>query len=148
MKAGRLHSVPLTPEAVELLRSVPRTRSRYVFHADRGGMLSDMILSALMRRMQEAEAKSGRKGYLDPVSRRPAVPHGLRSTFRQWAAEQGYASDMAELALAHSVGTKVYRAYQRSDMVELRRAMMGAWAAFLRGETVEAGNILKFPAKA
>jgi integrase len=136
MKAGRAHRVPLTPEAAALLKALPRREgSPYVFHAPKGGQLSDMTLSAVMRRMQEAEEKAGRSGFLDPHNKRPAVPHGLRSTFRQWAAEQGYPRDMAELALAHFIGTDVERAYQRSDMLERRRAMMAAWACFLRGET-------------
>ena len=112
MKAGREHRVPLTREAVELLRALPRMEgSPYVFFAPRGGMLSDMTLSAVMRRMQEAEEKAGRPGYLDPRSGRAAVPHGLRSTFRDWAAEQGIERDMAEMALAHSVGSEVERSY-------------------------------------
>ena len=108
-----------------------------MFWAPRGGQLSDMSLSAVMRRMQETEEKAGRDGFLDPKNRRPAVPHGLRSTLRQWTAEKGYARDMAELALAHNVGTEVERSYQRSDMLERRRAMMADWAAFLRGDRAE-----------
>lgn len=146
MKAERAHRVPLTPEAVAILKSLRRTESPYVFHAQRGGTLSDMSLSAVMRRMQEAEVKAGRAGFLDPVSKRPAVPHGLRSTFRQWAAERGFPRDMAELALAHHVGTEVERAYQRSDMLERRRDMMAAWAAFLRGEAGAGGKVVKLGA--
>ncbi|OAN73270.1 integrase [Rhodobacteraceae bacterium EhC02] len=132
MKAGRTHRVPLTPEAVTLLKALPRRKdSPYVFHALKGGQLSDMTLSAVMRRMQEAEVKAGRAGFLDPQNKRPAVPHGLRSTFRQWAAEQGFPRDMAELALAHFIGTDVERAYQRSDLMERRRDMMAAWQEFL-----------------
>jgi len=131
MKAEREHRVPLTKEAVDLLKAMPRMQgSDYVFPAARGGALSDMALSACMRRMNEA--RDG--GYLDRVSGRPAVPHGLRSTFRDWTAEQGYPRDMAEMALAHHVGTEVERAYRRSDMLERRRAMMAAWGRFLRGE--------------
>lgn len=136
MKNKREHRVPLTIEAVALLESLPTMKgSRYVFFAPRGGMLSDMSISAVMRRMQEAEVKAGRAGYLDPRTKRPAVPHGLRSTFRQWAAEQGYPRDMAEIALAHFIGSDVERAYQRSDMLERRRDMMTDWCAYLRGET-------------
>ncbi len=147
MKAGRAHRVPLTPEAVAILKALPRRKdSPYVFHALKGGQLSDMTLSAVMRRMQETEVKAGRLGFLDPQNKRPAVPHGLRSTFRQWAAEQGFPRDMAELALAHFVGTEVERAYQRSDMLERRRAMMAAWAALLRGEAGAGGNVVKLGA--
>jgi len=134
MKNGRAHTVPLCAEAVALLKSLPRLEgSDFVFFAPRGGELSDMTISAVMRRMQESETAEGREGFLDAVSKRPAVPHGLRSSFRQWAAERGYARDMAEIALAHFIGSEVERAYQRSDMVERRRAMMADWAAFLEG---------------
>jgi integrase len=133
MKNGREHRVPLTAEAVALLESLPRMAgSPYVFFAPRGGKLSDMSISAVMRRIQEAEVKAGRSGYLDPQTKRPAVPHGLRSTFRQWTAEQGYPRDMAEIALAHWIGSEVERTYQRSDLFERRRAMMADWAAFLK----------------
>ncbi|MBY6203180.1 site-specific integrase [Maritalea mobilis] len=145
MKAGRDHRVPLTAGAVALLESLPRMEgSPYVFFAPRGGMLSDMSISAVMRRMQEAEVKAGRKGYLDPRTKRPAVPHGLRSTFRQWAAEKGYARDMAEIALAHFIGSEVERAYQRSDMLERRRAMMADWAKFVRCGNIEGSKTTRF----
>ncbi|MDQ2088642.1 tyrosine-type recombinase/integrase [Marimonas arenosa] len=138
MKNSREHRVPLSPQATALLEGLPRMAgSPYVFFAPRGGMLSDMSVSAVMRRMHEAQVKSGDPGYLDPRSKRPVVPHGLRSTFRQWAAERGYPRDMAEIALAHWIGSEVERAYQRADMLERRRDMMVAWAAFLRGEESE-----------
>jgi integrase len=150
MKARREHRVPLTAEAVAVLREVAEAgesdewqrpeAGELVFRAPRGGMLSDMSISAVMRRLHEADVKAGREGYLDARSKRPAVPHGIRSTFRDWAAERGYERDMAEIALAYTVGSKAERAYRRLDMLERRRAMMAAWAAFLRGET---GSILK-----
>ncbi|MBW6419570.1 site-specific integrase [Celeribacter sp. PS-C1] len=147
MKNGRSHRVPLSPEAVTLLQAIPQLDgSPYVFFSPRSGMLSDMSISAVMRRMQEAQAKLGGLGYLDPASKRPAVPHGLRSSFRQWAAERGYPRDMAEIALAHFIGSEVERAYQRSDMLDRRRAMMADWAAFLRGEAAEGDNVLKLGA--
>ena len=142
MKAGREHRVPLTAEAVALLKALPRMNgSDYVFFAPQGGMLSDMTISAVMRRMQESEAKAGRVGYLDPRNKRPAVPHGLRSTFRDWCAEQGIDRDMAEMALAHIVGSEVERAYRRTDMIERRRRLLDAWAQVARGE-VAGGNLV------
>ncbi|MBZ0129632.1 MAG: integrase arm-type DNA-binding domain-containing protein [Rhodobacteraceae bacterium] len=143
MKGGREHRVPLTPEAAAILENLPRMDgSPFVFFAPRGGMLSDMSISAVMRRMQESEVKAGRAGYLDPRNKRPAVPHGLRSTFRQWAAEQGYPRDMAEIALAHFIGSDVERAYQRSDMLERRRDMMAAWVAFLSCEAIKCDKVV------
>ncbi|EDM71520.1 putative P4-family integrase [Roseobacter sp. AzwK-3b] len=132
MKAGREHRVPLTAEAVALLKALPRMKgSDYVFPAARGGALSDMALSACMKRINEARDD----GYIDPRSGRPAVPHGLRSTFRDWTAEcTEFERDIAEIALAHNVGSTVERAYRRGDMIEKRRQMMAAWARFLKGE--------------
>ncbi|MFT6063150.1 MAG: integrase [Paracoccaceae bacterium] len=136
MKGAREHRVPLTDDAAALLRSLPRmAESAFVFAAPRGGALSDMSLSAVMRRMQKSEVDAGRIGWLDASSGRPAVPHGLRSTFRDWTAERtDYPREMAEIALAHVVGSEVERSYRRGDMVEKRRAMMAAWGRFLRGE--------------
>lgn len=143
MKADREHRVPLTREAVELLVSVAGSDGgdhrklapgALVFPAPNGGMLSDMTLSAVMKRMQAAEEKAGRAGWLDARSKRPAVPHGLRSTFRDWAAEAGIDRDLAEMALAHTVGSAVERAYRRSDLLERRRAILDSWGQFVRGD--------------
>lgn len=139
MKAGREHRVPLTAEAVALLRDMPKT-AEYVFPAPKGGQLSDMALSSVMRRINEAA--SGR--YADRRSGRPAVPHGLRRTFRDWTAERTeYPSDMAEMALAHTVGSAVERAYRRTDMLQRRRVMMEAWGSFLAG--MDRGQVMAFP---
>lgn len=126
MKTNREHRVPLTSAAVALLNSLPRFEgSPYVFPSAKGGMISDMTISAVMRR----------QGFIDVRTARTAVPHGLRSTFRDWAAERTeYPRDMAEIALAHNVGSEVERAYRRGDMVEKRRVMMDAWGRFLRGK--------------
>jgi integrase len=137
MKASREHRVPLTAPALAILEALPLIEGcSFVFPAPRGGKLSDMTISAVMRRIQEAEERAGRPGYLDRQTKRPAVPHGLRSTFRGWTAERGYPRDMAEIALAHQVGSDVERAYQRSDTLERLRRMMADWAAFLRGEVM------------
>jgi len=131
MKAQKEHRVPLADAACRLLKTQPKT-SDWVFPNKTGVPLSDMALSAVMRRMNSA----GRDIYVDPRSKRPAVPHGLRSTFRDWAAVNGYDRDMTEIALAHTVGTEVERAYRRTDMIERRRSLMHAWEDFLSGETL------------
>ncbi|MCX7299099.1 MAG: hypothetical protein NTX73_01715 [Rhodobacterales bacterium] len=98
--------------------------------------MSDMTLSAVMRRMQESEIAAERKGWLDPRSGSPAVPHGIRSTFKDWASDRtDYPSDMSEVALAHKVGTQVEQAYRRGDMMEKRRLMMDDWARFVLGQS-------------
>ncbi|WP_298011714.1 site-specific integrase [uncultured Aquabacterium sp.] len=115
MKAGREHRVPLSPEAVALLKALPKHgETDLVFVGAKGGQLSDMTLLAVVRRMKA-----------------PCVPHGFRSTFRDWAAEHtNYPSEMAEMALAHTISDKVEAAYRRGDMFEKRRQMMADWAAF------------------
>jgi integrase len=133
MKADRAHRVPLTDAGVALIRALPRLKgSDIVFASPRGGQLSDMTLSAAMRRIHEAEVAADRPGFVDRVSGRPAVPHGLRSTYRDWAAERTtYPREMAEIQLAHVVGSEVERAYRRGDMLEKRREMMREWERFL-----------------
>ena len=132
MKAGNEHRIPLTDSAIELLHSIERFDGvPYVFPGMRGGPLSDASLSACMKRIHAEKPQL----YIDQRSGRPAVPHGLRSTFRDWSAERTeYPREMAEIALAHTVGSDVERAYRRGDMIEKRRAMMAAWERFLRGE--------------
>ena len=136
MKMGREHRVPLTKASINLLKNLQRCEnSNYIFAAARGGVLSDMSLSSVMRRMNEASINSGGQGWLDRSSGRAAVPHGIRSTFRDWAAEKTeYPRETAEIALAHNVGSEVERAYRRSDMMEKRRSMMTDWNNFLIGE--------------
>jgi integrase len=115
MKSGREHRVPLSDAARKLLDQLPSfAGSPYVFAAPRGGMLSDMSLSAVMRRMGV-----------------DAVPHGFRSTFRDWAAERtAYPNEVVEMALAHVISDKVEAAYRRGDLFEKRRRLMEDWAAF------------------
>lgn len=70
--------------------------------------------------------------YVDPQSGKPAVPHGLRTTFKAWANEVSYYEDnLSEIALWHNVGNRVHQAYSRTDMVEKRRTMMADYGAFL-----------------
>lgn len=122
MKAGREHRVPLSPTAVELLKRVPvMAESDFVFPSVRGVQLSDMTLGQIMRRMK----------YVDSAGRQ-CVPHGLRSTFRDWAGERtSYPADVAEAALAHVRGDKVEASYFRTDLFDKRRRLMDDWAQFV-----------------
>lgn len=116
MKAGREHRVPLSATTVSLLQSLPRIEGEpWIFPAPHGGMLSDMSLSAVLRRMQV-----------------DAVPHGFRSTFRDWVGERtSYPSELAEQALAHTLQNKVEAAYRRGDALEKRRELMQDWDKYL-----------------
>ncbi len=115
MKAAKEHRVPLSPAALELLKSLPRfAGEKIVFIAPRGGQLSDMALTVLMRKMNV-----------------DAVPHGFRSTFRDWVAEHtSYPNHVAEMALAHTISNKVEAAYRRGDLFDKRKEMMNDWARF------------------
>jgi integrase len=99
MKMDREHRVPLSAEVVALLEVLPRFENNpLVFPAPRGGEMSDMTLSAAMKRLHAADLAGGGSGFLDRVSKRPAVPHGLRSTFRDWVAERtDFPGEMAEV---------------------------------------------------
>jgi integrase len=115
MKAGKEHRVPLSDAALQVLNNLPRFKDNpLVFPAPRGGEMSDMTMTAVMRRMEVN-----------------AVPHGFRSTFRDWAGERtNYSREVAEQALAHAIGNQVEAAYRRGDALEKRRQMMKDWADF------------------
>ncbi len=144
MKMDREHRVPLPGEALALLQALPRLEGNpLVFPAARGGQMSDMTLSAAMKRMHKADIAGGGAGFVDRESKRPAVPHGLRSTFRDWVAERTtYPGDMAEVALAHKISNAVEASYRRGDMIEKRRKMMGDWAGYLAG-VARSGKVVR-----
>jgi integrase len=120
MKAKAMHRVPLSDRAVNILETQRKRHpaADIVFPAPRGGVLSDMVLTKFLR---DHKAKSS-----DP--NRVATAHGFRSSFRDWASENGYPRDLAERALAHTIANQAEAAYHRTDLLEQRRAMMGAWA--------------------
>lgn len=120
------HRVPLSEAALRILAAQRRAypKSTLVFPAPRGGVLSDMVLTKFLR---DQKAASGDK-------ERIATAHGFRSSFRDWASEQGYARDLAEKALAHAIASKTEAAYHRTDLLEQRRPMMDAWAAHVCGD--------------
>lgn len=119
MKAAREHRVPLSDAALAVLRTVAPlrddARGGWVFPGARAGRpLSNMAFLMLLRRMRRGDLTA----------------HGFRSTFRDWAAETGQPADVAEAALAHTLGSKVQAAYQRGDLLERRRKLMDTWAEF------------------
>ncbi len=121
MKAKRTHVVPLSAPAVALfdrMKAHRRGGSDLVFPGTgRGKPLSDMTLTKALRDMAVN-----------------AVPHGFRSTFRDWVAEQtNWPAELAEAALAHVISDKTVAAYQRGSMLEKRRSMMAAWADYCDG---------------
>ena len=115
MKAGIEHRVPLSTPAIKLLKALPRSQtSNLVFVGPGERPLSDMALTALMRRMKV-----------------DAVPHGFRSTFRDWVGDcTDHRAEVAEFALAHKLKDDVEASYRRGDALDKRRPMMEDWARF------------------
>lgn len=136
----REHRVPLSDASLALLDSLERRDGvALVFPAARDGELSNAAIGKAMRTVHD----KADGGFIDARSGLPAVPHGLRSSFRTWAADVGeYDPEMAEIALAHKVGSKVQQAYNRSAMIERRRAMMQAWADWCLGQSAASDNVV------
>lgn len=130
MKAGNEHRVPLSGRAVELLRGMPRTEDSLVFPSSKlARPLSDMTLSAVLRRM----------------NRQDITVHGFRSTFRDWSAEcTNYRSEVAEMALAHTIKNKVEAAYRRGDLFMKRQSMMNDWADYCETIQVKSQAVISF----
>ncbi len=122
MKAAKEHRIPLSNAAVRLLSSLPKTDSEIVFLAPKGGQLSDMTLTGVLRRMGIN-----------------ATAHGFRSTFRDWVAEKtNFPNEVAEMALAHTISNKSEASYRRGDLFQKRTEMMERWAEFIYEPTNDA----------
>lgn len=118
MKAGREHRVPLSTGALAVLQSMPRMGDLVFPGTKPGKGLSDMSLTAVLRRMNRGDI----------------TVHGFRSTFRDWSAEAtNHPREVCEHALAHSLPDKVEAAYRRGDLIEKRRTLMQEWAEAICG---------------
>ncbi|MEZ5998113.1 MAG: tyrosine-type recombinase/integrase [Hyphomonas sp.] len=133
----RDHKVPLTEPMLEVLRAVRLEKNgKYVFVGPDDQPMSDNTISKLMRELHAEEIAAGRKGFVDQQTGARAVPHGLRSTFRDWVAEcTNYPGELAEIAIAHKQGSETELAYKRLSQVEKRRRMMTDWGNYLAGES-------------
>ncbi|MDZ7852946.1 MAG: tyrosine-type recombinase/integrase [Halomonas sp.] len=142
MKAKREHRVPLSDAAVDLLQSLPRIDdSELIFPAPRGGQMSDATLAAVIKRINSGKPEG--EAYVDPKQDHRAITqHGFRSTFRDWAAEHtGYANEVVEMALAHTIKNQAEAAYRRGDMLDKRHRLMSDWADFLNDAEPQAGAV-------
>jgi integrase len=121
MKTGTDHRVPLTDQMLSIIGPLRAMQSEYVFEGQkRHKPLSNMSMLMLLRRMQ-----------VEGVT-----VHGFRSTFRDWASEVANAPrEVAEMSLAHQVGSDVERAYARSDLLDKRRVLMERWSGFVSQST-------------
>ncbi|WP_436398693.1 tyrosine-type recombinase/integrase [Roseobacter sp. S98] len=126
MKTGEVHRVPLTEAMIDVLKPLRAMQSEFVFEGQkRHQPLSNMSMLMLLRRMK-----------IDGVT-----VHGFRSTFRDWAAEEAEAPrEVAEMSLAHKVGSDVERAYARSDLLDRRRTLMEEWSRFVTKDVRKGGR--------
>lgn len=131
MKAEREHRVPLSPASLAVLESLPRMAGTdLIFPNAKNDVLSDMTLTAVIRRMDEASTKDGGDGWNDSAGK-VITAHGFRSTFRDWAGETtAYPREVIEHALAHQLKDKAEAAYQRGDLLDKRRRLMADWAEY------------------
>ena len=134
MKMKRDHVVPLPDAAISLLERLRGDQSEgIVFTNSKGGMLSDMALLSVLRRMEWADR---------------TTVHGFRAVFKSWSVERTDIPDfVSEMALAHSVGDNIMKAYQRSDLMAKRRRLMREWSAFL-GYTEAGAKVVQMEARA
>lgn len=156
MKAGQPHQVPLTGRAreiladMDMLRAQDRPDTGLVFPGQKTKRskletppLSDMTLSAVLKRMREGEGNDAdaRRKLLKDAEGRDVVVHGFRSTFRTWAEDKARVpARLVEHALAHRLKDKVEEAYARgASALEWRGELMAAWEAYL-GSAEQAGS--------
>jgi integrase len=133
MKAGKVHTVPLSDPLIALLEGLPRIKgSLLLFPGNRKGRpISNMAMLMTLRRMDQKDLEDGGKGWRGSNDR-VVTAHGFRSTFRDWAAEcTHHAREVCEMALAHVVANGAEAAYWRSDLLEKRRSLMTEWANFV-----------------
>lgn len=132
MKTGEAHRVPITKQMMEILNGIPKTPSGLLFEGQMAGVpVSDTAMIMLLRRMDKKSIENGNNGWRDKYGN-VIVPHGFRSTFRDWTADSTNTPNIvAEQALAHKIGNAVEAAYRRGDLLERRRELMEAWSQYV-----------------
>jgi integrase len=133
MKATRPHRVPLSDRALEILEALPtEDDNEFVFIGGRPGRgLSNMALLELVRGMNERRSSAGEPKWIDPRLGKEIVPHGFRSTFKDWTSESAnFPNIVSEMALAHKIADKTERAYRRGDLLIKRHKLMREWARY------------------
>ena len=141
MKAQRDHRVPLCDRAREIIKQT--ANADWLFPAPDGRFLSSKAMAAVIDRMNDSREARGLPRWVDPKQDgRDVVPHGFRSSFRDWAGETtSFPLELAESALAHAIKGKTEAAYARGSMFEKRRKLMDAWAAYC-GRVPTSNNIV------
>lgn len=130
-KVKKEHKVPLCEKAISILTSLPR-QCDYPFSSNGSEPISDATMGAMIRRLHKKQKELDSEGYVDPKQEnKVVVPHGFRSTFKDWSLEYTtYADEITELALSHVNSDKTRRAYARSQMIDKRRVLMNDWQEY------------------
>jgi integrase len=146
MKGRAKHCVPLSDPALAILRAmqVVGGAAGYVFPGRPGRQAGNMTLLWAIWRMNEGRKAAGLPMFTDPhQGGREITPHGFRSTFRDWAGERtGHAREICEKALAHTIGDETERSYQRGELLDKRRRLMGDWATFCGMAPADYGEVV------
>ncbi len=132
-KTGKFFEIPLPKRAIKILKDIPRERGNdHVFvGAKRGSGLSNAAMAELLKGMHKARAKSGLPPWTDKDTGRLAVPHGFRSSFRDWAGDHtNFPRELIETAMSHKIKDKVEAAYRRTAALEKRRKLMESWSGY------------------
>lgn len=144
MKADKEHVVPLSPRALEIVQAMLQdNKTGWLFPGQvEGKGFSNGALLKAVKLMHEKSLKDGGKGWTDADGRR-IVPHGFRSTFRDWAGEcSNFPREVIENALAHRLKDKAEAAYARGTQLAKRKSLMESWAAYCDRPSVTAANVL------
>jgi integrase len=147
MKNRQPHTVPLSEPALAVLRSMQHVggATAYVFPGRKPGKpVGILTLLEQVWGLNVNRQAAGLPIYTDPQQgNREVTPHGFRSSLRDWAAERtNFPREIAEKALAHTVGDETERAYQRGELLEKRGKLMEAWARYCASAPVEQGNVV------
>jgi integrase len=153
MKTGVEHVVPLSDAALLVLGEAKLQRvdgNAAIFpgtswQSDGFSRMSNMSLLMVLRQLKQPRKDAQGKVIDEWVLKQHATVHGFRSSFRDWAADAGHNDEAAEKCLAHAVGSKVRRSYQRSDMLELRTILMSAWADYVVPPAAASGKVVALP---
>jgi integrase len=144
-KTGKTFEIPLPARAVEILKALPREKGNaYVFIGGKSGSgLSNGAMAELLKGMHKARKVAGLPAWTDRDSGRLAVPHGFRSTFRDWAGDRSnFPREVIEAAMSHQIKDRSEASYRRMSALEKRRLLMTEWANYCESPPLKGANVV------
>jgi integrase len=127
MKKRIAHTIPIDDIVIKVLKTISKTDSDDLFNVYGKGPITDPVVSSVIIDMNKKREASGRPTWHDPSDGRTVKPHGFRTTLRMWGADKEHNRQAMEFQLAHKIKDKVEAAYQRSNLLEVRRKIMSEW---------------------